>query len=697
MISPNAHANPTKVLAAAAVVIAVGGLALLSVEAAGRAYTDLDVRVAEGVQSLDFPSLDLVMSLVNFFTDAPMAIAVWLIATTFFVLRGRPLEALAVFSISGLWIANLFLGMAVDRSASPAEIGEAVRFSREESGSFPSGHVTGVVVFYGLLAFLALSNLRRGKLRTYVPVLAFSAIAVTSLSRVYSGAHWPSDVLGNYLLGFLGVAAIAWMYSTVREDRLHIPRIRKKQPAPAIDGVTLAGSIASTVYLDWRAGTATKEYRPPWPVRALYWLAFQAPFPYEARRDALEAAAAKRKVAGLLTRHQYGRDMVAAVHGIRNGGSTYGFVTELVPGSSPRSNREVEGLLSEMYSYFQEVGLPTWQIAPGNPHAYSNFIRTPEGELKLIDIESSIVSFSPPFRQLMSALRDGNYPVFDDVDFVRLRGYVGSHASELTRSLGPDGLDELNEAIESAERSSLTWKESEPRLWGRMAQRVYRILDVSVVIEGLRRSLRVAEGMAKDFLTEAVDRWEREARIDAEQAASLRYTLSTPEATDVVKHMGAHLVLTAVIAVPIPGPRSLARFGWTLGFRLRALYARARGRITGEEYRAARSAHRVPVMLLALVPVLGAVAYAASDTMVRKGLGRLLLDQAASSLPFGLYRRLGLRHIFAPRLPRDSHRAPTLRRRAVALADSLYHRVSTGLRLPQHSHAPVRIAGETRR
>ena len=54
-------------------------------------------------------------------------------------------------------------------------------------------------------------------------------------------------------------------------------------------------------------------------------------------------------------------------------------------------------------------------------------------------------------------------------------------------------------------------------------------------------------------------------------------------------------------------------------------------------------------MLLALVPALGAMAYAGSDTMVKNGLGRMLLDQSAHKVPFGLYERLGLARITAPR------------------------------------------------
>ncbi len=278
----------------------------------------------------------------------------------------------------------------------------------------------------------------------------------------------------------MGVAGIAWFYTNVKFDTLHIPRPRRsKQVEPEIEGVTMAGSIASKVYLDWNAGTATKEYYPPLPIRALYRLAFQAPFPYQGRRDALEAAAAKRKIAGLLTKHRFGYDMVAAFYGIRESENGYSFETELIQGSEPKSNSEVEDLLNDMYAYFQETGMPTWQIAPGNPHAYSNFIRRPNGELKLIDLESALVSVSYPWKELRPALRDGNFPTFDDVNFVQLRDYVSTRAVELAENLGSEGLEELSDAIEVAEVASKSWKESEPRIWGRAAARVYRMLDMS--------------------------------------------------------------------------------------------------------------------------------------------------------------------------------------------------------------------------
>ena len=584
----------------AAVILGAAGFAMLAAVASAQAQTALDVRVAGWVQAVELPGLGFGSGLMNVLTSAPIAIALWLVAMTCFVLKGRPVEAIAVFLISGLWIANQMVGVVVDRPVTTLESGGAVEFARTDSGSFPSGHVTGAVTFYGLLTFLAFSNLGRGRLRVAVPVMAFSIIGLASLSRVYSGAHWPTDVLGSYLLGFMGVAGIAWFYTNVKFDTLHIPRPgRKKLSAPAAEGITIAGSIASKVELDWKAGTATKEYYPPLPVRALYRLAFQAPFPYQRRLDALESAAAKRRIAGLLTKHRFGYDMVAAVYGIRDGENGYGFETELIRGVEPESNKEVEGLLQEMYGFFQETGMPTWQIAPGNPHAYSNFIRQPNGQLKLIDLESALVSTSYPWKALRSALRDGNFPTFDDVDFTRLRDYASSHLSELTKTLGPEGVAELDHAIETAFSSSRSWHESEPRVWGRAAAWLYRRLDMGGLINEIGRRLEGAESMATSFLASAVDRWEQEGRIDGAQASVLRDSLGTTEMGAAVKHLGAHMVLSVVIAIPIPGLRSLARAGWTLGFRLKGLYGLATGRITREEYRVVRSIHTVPVMLLA--------------------------------------------------------------------------------------------------
>ena len=645
------HPKRRTALLATAIFLAVAGLAILSAVESAKGFTDLNQDFAQGLQAIDIPGISAAEGFALFATGVPAILTFWLLLTGFLVLRGRPLEALAVFFIIAVWPANEIAGTVLDRTFGLLDLDGAVGASNTGGEEFPDRCVALAVAFYGFVAFLTIDNLRRSNLSVFTTALAAVIIGLTLVTSKYGSAHWPGDVLGSYLAAFIGVTGVAWVYTSVKEDRFHLPKRGNKQRPILPDGLTIAGSIASTVYLDQGRGIATKEYNPPWPVRTLYWLAFQAPFPYQGRKDALEASAAKRKIAGLLTKHQYGHDMVAAVYDIHDDGERYSLVTELVVGAAPQSNSEIAGNLSELYGYFQDVGLPTWQIAPGNPHAYSNFIRAQDGGLKLIDLESSLVSFSPPFRQLLSALRDGNYPVFDDVDFRQLQSYVTANESELASSLGTTGLGELNEAIENAERSSFIWKQSEPRIWGRIARRSYRVLDMSPYIQKIRRGFNSAEALARGFLESAVDVWEQEGRLDDLRAAELRCSALTPEVTEAMKHMGAHVFLTLAIAVPIPGLRSLARFAWTLAFRVKARYALARRRISLDEYRLASSIHTGPVMLLSLVPIFGAAAYAVSDPIVKKGLRRILVDQSTRRLPFRLYWRLGLERITAPPVP----------------------------------------------
>jgi undecaprenyl-diphosphatase len=74
--------------------------------------------------------------------------------------------------------------------------------------AFPSAHAASGVALYGLLALFVLRRLD-GRIRLAVSVLAVVGVASLGLTRVYLGAHYPSDVLAGWLVGAL-VAAGAW-------------------------------------------------------------------------------------------------------------------------------------------------------------------------------------------------------------------------------------------------------------------------------------------------------------------------------------------------------------------------------------------------------------------------------------------------------------------------------------------------------
>ena len=278
---------------------------------------------------------------------------------------------------------------------------------------------------------------------------------------------------------------------------------------------------------------------------------------------------------------------------------------------------------------------------PGEPHAYSNFIRNPQGELKLIDLESSLVSFSVPFTQLLAYVRDGNFPAFDDADFVKLRRYLETNHDALVDSLGAVDAYELEVAVNTAENATRTWKASEPRVWGRMLRAVYTVYDkiIGRPAAAAMRALEGAETAGRAFAIRGVDRWEAERRITSAHAEEIRDLVGSEAGATVVRNVGAHLVLSLALRFPLG---SIGRFAWVIGQRQRARQQLRDGLISRNDYAIARSIHSWPVALLSVVPLVGAAAYVASPVVRSSGLSRIMLDQFAYQMPFSLYRRMHL-------------------------------------------------------
>ncbi len=174
-------------------------------------YFSGDITISLWLQGINFPFLDPIMQAASYISSTIPAIVTVALVVGGLLALGRKLEPIFIASltISAALLSRL-LKLLISR---PRPVSELVQVLEENNGlSFPSGHVAYAVVFYGFLFYLAPRLIKQPAVTRAVQSLLILLILLTIASRVYLGAHWPSDVLGSLLLGGLLLAPTIALY-----------------------------------------------------------------------------------------------------------------------------------------------------------------------------------------------------------------------------------------------------------------------------------------------------------------------------------------------------------------------------------------------------------------------------------------------------------------------------------------------------
>jgi membrane protein DedA with SNARE-associated domain/membrane-associated phospholipid phosphatase len=120
-----------------------------------------------------------------------------------FALRRRGLEAIGwCAAFIGGSLLDVTLRLVVRRSELP--FADVVLL--DWGTGLASGHVLGVVVGFGMLAYLTLSFVKRPLVRTLVLTTAVGLVAAITVSRLYLGQHYVSDASAGVAAGLIWLA-----------------------------------------------------------------------------------------------------------------------------------------------------------------------------------------------------------------------------------------------------------------------------------------------------------------------------------------------------------------------------------------------------------------------------------------------------------------------------------------------------------
>jgi len=175
-----------------------------------------DLPVTHFFQSFQPAWLTLFMQGISVIGDTMAYFLLVPVVALFLYLRRRRFESLTlVLAMTGN-VIQWGLKLLVARPRPSAELVKVLQ-DGNHTLSFPSGHTLAAIIFYGLLAYFAVTLPRFPHKKLVIWTCVIMTILM-GISRIYLGAHWLSDVLAGYVLGGIWLVGVIALYNKYKEQ-----------------------------------------------------------------------------------------------------------------------------------------------------------------------------------------------------------------------------------------------------------------------------------------------------------------------------------------------------------------------------------------------------------------------------------------------------------------------------------------------
>jgi undecaprenyl-diphosphatase len=222
----------------------------------GTYYLPFDKRPSIWAQDIDWTWADRAFRFVNHLGELQWIAVALVVLFGLLVVRGRLVEAAIVLGAGAMRYPQLVTRELVERPFSWDEPPEPVRVF-PNADSFPSGHVMGETLVYGLIFAFAPRVLPWWPAVWIVRLFCLFVIVAGGPARLYTGAHWLSDVIGALLLAAMYVIPALWFDSVMRE------REESKAVAGELRAPSIRPSTRRHMLADDSASDAASEARLP--------------------------------------------------------------------------------------------------------------------------------------------------------------------------------------------------------------------------------------------------------------------------------------------------------------------------------------------------------------------------------------------------------------------------------------------------